>query len=122
MFAGIVYYSPQQPIGDSSRALFRFHEHAGQMPFVRILWPVFLFEDRQADDLAIDVGTKCHDIVQPLKESVHRLLGFALVNRAEHFWRLLQGRQSDGAKILHIGGSKPTNLNLTHRFQFSLFI
>lgn len=118
MLAAIVYHRPQQHTGDPSASLFGLHENAGQMRLVSVLGAVLLFEDRQPNDLAVDVGAECHGISQPFSERLHGLFLLVLVNGPEHLWSFLQGRQSDLAEILHVGRSKPSNLSLNHNCQF----
>lgn len=73
MLAAIVYHRPQQHTGDPSASLFGLHENAGQMRLVSVLGAVLLFEDRQPNDLAVDVGAECHGISQPFSERLHGL-------------------------------------------------
>jgi hypothetical protein len=77
MLAAIVYHRPQQHTGDPSASLFGLHENAGQMRLVSVLGAVLLFEDRQPNDLAVDVGAECHGISQPFSERLIERCGRA---------------------------------------------
>ncbi|MDK4799058.1 hypothetical protein [Serratia nevei] len=66
-----------------------------------VLGAVLLFEDRQPNDLAVDVGAECHGISQPFSERLHGLFLLVLVNGPEHLWSFLQGGTSENGIYGH---------------------